>query len=102
VQVDPIKPTLKPPGIKRLKLQYYVPASNFAFKFNLRRYTTDLLPDVCTASGEPELAELWVSGPLVGLGYANMPQLTAERFRAGGLFRTGDVVRRTWGRARQP
>ena len=40
--------------------------------------TTDLLPDVCTASGEAERAELWVSGPLVGLGYANMPELTEE------------------------
>jgi hypothetical protein len=39
VQVDPIKPSLKAPGIKRLKLKYDKPLSNFAFKFNLRRYT---------------------------------------------------------------
>jgi hypothetical protein len=38
VQVDPIKPKLKPPGITRLKLIYDVPVSNFAFKFNLRHY----------------------------------------------------------------
>jgi len=38
VQVDPMKPTLKAPGTKRLKLQYGEPLSNFAFKFNLRRY----------------------------------------------------------------
>jgi hypothetical protein len=38
VQVDPIKPTLKAPGIKLLKLKYDKPLSNFAFKFNLRRY----------------------------------------------------------------
>jgi hypothetical protein len=38
VQVDPIKPTLKPPGTKRLKLTYDEPVSNFAFKFSLRRY----------------------------------------------------------------
>jgi len=43
VQVAPIKPKLKPPGTKRLKPQYdvdyrYVPLSNIAFKFNLRRF----------------------------------------------------------------
>jgi len=36
--VDPIKPTLKAPGIKLLKLKYDNPLSNFAFEFNLRRY----------------------------------------------------------------
>jgi hypothetical protein len=38
VQVDPIKPTLKPPGTERLKLKYDEAPSKFAFKFNLRRY----------------------------------------------------------------
>jgi len=38
VQVDPIKPTLKVPGTKRLKLKYDEHVSDFAFKFNLRRY----------------------------------------------------------------
>jgi len=38
VQVDPIKPTWKAPGSKRLELQYGEQLSNFAFKFNLRRY----------------------------------------------------------------
>jgi hypothetical protein len=38
VQVDPIKPVLQPPGIKRLTLKYDDPLSNFAFKFKLRRY----------------------------------------------------------------
>ena len=36
-QVDPIKPKLKAPGTKRLKLKYDEPISNFAFKFKLRR-----------------------------------------------------------------
>ena len=40
VQIDPIKPTLKAPGTKRLKLNYDEPLSNFAFKFNLRRHNT--------------------------------------------------------------
>jgi hypothetical protein len=39
VQVAPIKPTLKAPGTKRLKLDYDAPLSSVAFKFNLRRYT---------------------------------------------------------------
>jgi len=30
---------LKPPGTMRLKLKYHEPLSNFAFKFNLHRYT---------------------------------------------------------------
>jgi hypothetical protein len=39
VQVDPIKPKLKPPGTERLKLNCGDALSNVAFKFNLRRYT---------------------------------------------------------------
>jgi hypothetical protein len=38
VQVDPIKPTLKASGAKRLKLEYDELLSSFGFKFNLRRY----------------------------------------------------------------
>jgi hypothetical protein len=38
VQFDPIKPKLKPPGTKRLKLKCDVLLSTSAFKFNLRRY----------------------------------------------------------------
>jgi len=39
VQVDPMKPKLKPPGSKRLKLEYDGLPSNLGFKFNVRRYT---------------------------------------------------------------
>ena len=39
VQVDPIKPMLKAPGTKRLKLKYNKLLSSFAFKINLRRFT---------------------------------------------------------------
>ena len=39
VQVGPMKPKLKAPGTKRLKLEYDGPLSNVAFKFNMRRYT---------------------------------------------------------------
>jgi len=38
VQVDPIKPTLKAPGSKRLKPNCDELLSNFAFKFKVRRY----------------------------------------------------------------
>jgi hypothetical protein len=41
VQVDPIKPTLKPPGTKRLKLNCDVLLRNFAFNYNLRRYNEE-------------------------------------------------------------
>jgi hypothetical protein len=37
-QVDPIRPTLKAPGSKRLKLENEQLHWNFAFKFNFRRY----------------------------------------------------------------
>jgi len=40
--VDPIKPTLKAPVTQRLKLKYvncFQFCLNFAFNFNLRRYT---------------------------------------------------------------
>jgi hypothetical protein len=46
VQVDPIKPTLKPPGTKRLKLKYHKLLSSSAFKFNLRRYIMVATPGV--------------------------------------------------------
>jgi hypothetical protein len=38
VQVDSIKPKLKPPGTKRLKLNCETLLSTSAFNFNLRRY----------------------------------------------------------------
>ena len=41
MQVDPINPTLKPPGTKLLKLKYDEPLSKIAFKFNLRRYSKE-------------------------------------------------------------
>jgi len=48
VQIDPIKPTLKAPGSKRLKLNCDELLSSFAFKFNVRRYTSvgDRIPYV--------------------------------------------------------
>ena len=39
MRVHPIKPTLKAPGTKRLKLTYDKLLSSFAINFKLRRYT---------------------------------------------------------------
>jgi len=41
VQVDPIKPKLKPPGTKRLNLKCDALLSTSAFKFNLRRFNPE-------------------------------------------------------------
>ena len=40
VQVEPMKPVLTPPGSMLLKLRHDGPLSNFAFDFNVRRYST--------------------------------------------------------------
>jgi hypothetical protein len=49
VQVDPIKPELKPPGIKLLKQKCDTLLSKFAFKFNLHRYSMAAALDVSGA-----------------------------------------------------
>jgi hypothetical protein len=41
-----MKPMLRAPGSKRLKLEYDKLLSSFAFKFNLRRYNEDKQPTV--------------------------------------------------------
>ena len=41
MQVDPIKPVLKAPKTKRLKLEVVEPLSTVAFRFSWRRYTTE-------------------------------------------------------------
>ena len=55
-------------------------------------------PTKLVAEKSGELAELWIAGPQVGLGYSNRTKLTSERFvrneKDGSLyFRTGDIVR---------
>ena len=50
VQVDPMKPTLKAPGSKRLKLEHEKLLSNVGFNFNLRRYTKETFdPKGCSS-----------------------------------------------------
>jgi len=41
LQIDPIKPKLKAPGTKLLKLKWDGTLLKFAFKLNLRRYILD-------------------------------------------------------------
>ena len=57
-QVDPINPTFKAPGTKRLKQKNDELLSSFAFKINLRRYTmgpeTDFVLVSCGGAGMPE------------------------------------------------
>ena len=43
MRVDPMKPTLKAPGSKRLKLESEIVLSNFTFNISLRRYNEGLL-----------------------------------------------------------
>ena len=47
MQIDPIKPALKAHGSKRLELIYDGQLSNFAFKFNLRRYNMGTVRGSC-------------------------------------------------------
>ena len=53
MQVDPIKPMLKPPGTELLKLKHDVLLSTFAFNFNSRLYTQGIeMARVAVAEGE--------------------------------------------------
>jgi hypothetical protein len=45
VQVDPMKPKLKPPGTKRSKLKCDMLLSTSAFNFNLHHYSQGRTPD---------------------------------------------------------
>ena len=50
MQVDPIKPKLKPPGTKRLNLNCDVLLSTYSFNLNLRRYIeyAAMFRELCT------------------------------------------------------
>ena len=51
MQLECLKPKLKPPGSKRLKLKWETLLSISAFKFNLRRYSMALVgPNGCGKS----------------------------------------------------
>ena len=64
MQIDPIKPTLKPCETKRLKLKHDELLSNFAFECNLRRYNLAVMYLRLATWGSRALC------PLVGPGAA--------------------------------
>jgi len=64
VQVDASKSKLKAPGTKRLKLNYDESPSNFALKFNLRRYT-EMMPLAADTMPSPWACTKWQGLTLV-------------------------------------
>jgi len=60
VQVDPIKPTLKAPGSKKLILKHDQLVSNLGFDFNLRRFNVaSLLADGTRLARPASLLQVW-------------------------------------------
>jgi len=55
-QVDPIKPTLKAPGTKRLKLKCDDPLLSFGFNFNLRHCIVEQEPTLFSGSVHDNIA----------------------------------------------
>jgi hypothetical protein len=75
VQVDPIKPKLKPAGTQRLKLKYDELLLNLGFKFKLRRYT--------------KVAPMTYAKPPLGLVDPLPPRTVSKRDRASAMARRG-------------
>ena len=65
-----MKPVLKAPGTKRLKLKYDKLHSNVAFNFNLCRYTMVSASESVAANLNPPLGDVDL-GFAVGLQYGN-------------------------------
>jgi hypothetical protein len=81
VQIDPIKPTLKASGTKRLTLKSDEPLSNVAFKFNLCRYN-----EATAAAVAPLLQRAW----------RGKRGRDAARSRRRALTFVSDRVRAVW------
>jgi len=60
---------LKPPGTKRLKLKHDEPLSNFAFNFNVQRYTVGRIRQDISQEGKSGL-EIFVCGDQIKKGAA--------------------------------
>jgi hypothetical protein len=96
-----MKPTLKPTGIKRLKLKCDILLSTSAFKFNLRRYIKEAITDDASALvaclGESPLAErhttpsdTWIGR--MGGDRAALLRFVEPKVRAAAAGRTAGVV----------
>ena len=77
MQVDPIKPKIKPPGTKRLKLKCDIPLSTSAFKFVLRRYTKA----AAAAGGMTKAEKMAAAMAKIELGLAAAAAVEAARAR---------------------
>jgi hypothetical protein len=75
-----MKPTMKAPGSKRLNLEHDKLVSNFAFKFNLRRYSEGLYEGILQ---EVQLAPFF-SAALLGVPRTldDLPSLDPELHRS--------------------
>ena len=80
-----MKPTLKAPGSKRLKLEHEKLLSNFAFNFNLRRYTEVAPP---APSPAPAPAPAPAAAP-VAAGVVSRP---LDVSAAAGSLKSGAAV----------
>jgi hypothetical protein len=101
VQVDSIKATLKAPGTERLKPKCAEPLSNFAFKFNLRRYSwVTACPTARAAPRVTRLAAPWrgVGAPRRrrwGRGAKEEVMAKAAKVRATTKTKTCDTTTNT-------
>ena len=90
VQVDPMTPKLKLPGPERLKLKQAETPSNFAFKFNLRHYSTAEAaspprPSTATARSSrraPATGGAWCGAPARGRCSAHRPRWGVPQLEA--------------------
>ncbi len=60
----------------------------------IRDLQLELLDEQLEPVAEGSEGEICISGGGVALGYLRRPELTAERFVHGGLYRSGDMARR--------
>jgi len=85
VQDDPIKPMLKAPGTKHLKPKCAEPPSNFAFKFNLRRYS---VVSGYNAAGSSQGMNIWfekLAGAAAVESGMSMVQVMAFDYEGDGI-----------------
>jgi hypothetical protein len=97
VQVDPIRPTLKPPRSKRLKLALDKLLSNFAFKINLRHYTQGPVIGSVTTKANRKPRRVGRALPLVCLKLSVGVKCHPYLFEIEGQFTQGWRPGRTLG-----